>query len=526
MTSSTLRSATGQLSRTKARFLLTVLLVPAFASAGSILDGLRNYDLNNYALGVHVSVSQSPYTNGKNSVVVYPYLTSFQHHAFTKDWLLLADGDIGIRKVTESDWVFGVVGRIQTLGLGSERPDDLLGLDERQWTIELAPLIAYRGWPVHVSGKTYKEISTRHGGWVGELRLELPFKRSWGYVVPSVLVSRLDDTYANHYYQVSSGEAQPGRPVYTPGAATNLALQLTWGYRLTEKWLLSGKFSYEQLDDVISSSPIVGRDALWSGGIGIAYNANIFQARAFDSDAYRMPRFEFRVGIFQDSISTKIVLDNPNGDPGDVIDLEDLLGVDKTKSVLQLDAIVRLNSFHRLEFGYFDFSRDAALVLNRDIEFGDETFPSGTLLELQSNLRTTRISYAFSLMHDAQKELGIMVGVHLSRIETELLARDTGQLAKTVASTPLPVIGVHGKISLGSRTTLGARVQIFRMHFDQYEGSMNYITLSLQHILADRFSIGVGYNYYDMQLDSDQSAIKGSLEIRHQGPFAFAGIHF
>ena len=70
--------------------------------------------MNDFALGVHVSVSQNPYIDAKNSVIIYPYLTSFQHRSFTKDWLVLSDGDLGIRKITESDWVFGFVGRIQT----------------------------------------------------------------------------------------------------------------------------------------------------------------------------------------------------------------------------------------------------------------------------------------------------------------------------------------------------------------------------------------------------------------------------
>ena len=336
----------------------------------------------------------------------------------------------------------------------------------------------------------------------------------------------MDETYANHYFQVSLDEAIPGRPVYAPGAATNIAAQITWGYQISEKWLLSGNVAYEKLDDGIANSPIVDKDSLWSGSFGIAYNANIFRSRDFDEDAYKMPRFEFRAGLFRDSMSTKVVLDAPDGSPGEEIDLEDLLGIEEVESVLQLDAIIRLNSFHRLEAGYFDFSRDSALVLNNDVEFGGEIFPAGELVELRTNLRTVRVSYAFSLMHDAQKELGVMAGVHLSRLETELLARNTGQVVKSTASTPLPVIGVHGSVSLGPKTMLGARVQIFRMHFDDYEGSMNYVTLGLQHVLGNTASIGVGYNYYDLKLDSDDSAIRGRLEIRHQGPYAFVGIHF
>ena len=140
MIPSSLRPLVNRVSHTQVLYVALVLLLPTSASAGKILDYIRSYDLNNYALGVHVSVSQNPYTNAKNSVIVYPYLTSFQHHAFTRDWLLLSDGDLGIRKVTENEWVFGAVGRIQTLGFGSEKPDELLGLHERQWTVEVAPL--------------------------------------------------------------------------------------------------------------------------------------------------------------------------------------------------------------------------------------------------------------------------------------------------------------------------------------------------------------------------------------------------
>ena len=503
-----------------------ILLLPAVASAGKILDSIRSYDLNNYALGVNVSVSQNPYTDAKNSVIVYPYLTSFEHRAFTKDWLLLSNGDLGVRKVTKSDWVFGFVSRIQTLGLGSERSDDLLGLNEKQWTIEAGPLVGYRGWPIHLEAKVYKDISGRHGGWIGEFRLEYPLKKSWGYIVPTIKASRLDDTYANHYFQVTPQESDPARPTYIPGATTKLAAEVVWGYQISDKWLLSGRLSYEILGDEIVDSPIVDEDSLWSAGIGLAYNANVFRSREFNEDAYKMPRFEFRAGIFQDTIDTKITLEAPDGSPGEEIDLEDVLDASNSQSVLQLDAIVRLNSFHRLEFGYFDLSRQSSLTLSRDIEFGDELFPAGTNVTMRSDMRTVRVSYAFSLMHDAQKELGIMAGVHVSRLETEIFAPDTNQREGSTATTPLPVIGAHGSIALGTKTFLGMRVQVFRMHFDQYEGSMNYVTLGLQHMLTNKASLGLGYNFYDMKLDSDHSALKGKIEIRHHGPFLFLGMHF
>ena len=66
-----------------------VLLASGSANAGPLLDYIRNYDLNDYALGVSLSVSQHPYAGASNSTIAYPYLTSFTHSAFTDDWLLI-----------------------------------------------------------------------------------------------------------------------------------------------------------------------------------------------------------------------------------------------------------------------------------------------------------------------------------------------------------------------------------------------------------------------------------------------------
>ena len=193
-------------------FALLLILSPVTASAGRIMDHIRNYDLNDFALGMKVSVSQNPYTSAQNSVIVYPYLTSFNPVEFTNDWLVFDGGDLGIRKVTTNHWQFGVIGRIETLGFGSEKTEELLGLDDRQWTIEMAPFVGYRGWPVHLKYKIYKEISGRHGGLSQEFGLAYPVSRNWGYIIPSVAISHLDENYTGYYYQVTDEESRPGRP--------------------------------------------------------------------------------------------------------------------------------------------------------------------------------------------------------------------------------------------------------------------------------------------------------------------------
>ena len=67
------------------------------ARAGSLIDFIRDYDLNDYSLGLAVSVSQIPYEGASSSTYAYPYLTSFSHSAFTDDWLLIRDENLGFR---------------------------------------------------------------------------------------------------------------------------------------------------------------------------------------------------------------------------------------------------------------------------------------------------------------------------------------------------------------------------------------------------------------------------------------------
>ncbi len=105
--------------------------------------------------------------------------------------------------------------------------------------------------------------------------------------------------------------------------------------------------------------------------------------------------------------------------------------------------------------------------------FGDELFVAGTTVHSSAETKILRLAYAYSLINDAQKELGFMAGVHYSTLRTEIFAPETGQRDVSDATVPLPVIGAHGSIAIGRYASLAARLQIFRMDFDRYEGLMN-----------------------------------------------------
>ena len=513
------------------RHISICVLVGAFslgetAFAGRLLDYIRNYDLNDYALGLAISAGQSPYSGGENSTFGYPFLTSFRDSTFTDDWLLIREGDLGVRWVSESGWELGLVGRIQTLGLGVSDAPGLSGLEDRKWTLELAPTIGWRGWPVHINFKSYTEILDRHDGSISQLAFAFPYEWSGGYIIPRVELIHQSKGFANYYYGVSTSEANPLRPAYQAGNALNYLLKVRWGYAVSDNWLLTGSVGYEFLDSEISNSPIVSEDGLWSLNLGVAYNYDIFQPRESVRAGRAQSRAEFRLSAFSDSVDTKIVHDSSAGSPGSEIDLEEVLGVSDEETILQFDVIFRFGDYHRIEVGYFELARNGAATLQAPVTFGTEQFSAGTTVSSSFDTKILRLGYAYSLINDPQKELGLMAGLHFSTFETEIAAASTAQRATSNAETPLPVIGVHGSVAIGRKASLSARIQLFGMDFDRYEGSLYYLTLDLQRRFGENFSVGVAYNYYAMNLDSSAGSLRGSIEVRHRGPALFVSAGF
>jgi hypothetical protein len=90
----------------------------------------------------------------------------------------------------------------------------------------------------------------------------------------------------------------------------------------------------------------------------------------------------------------------------------------------------------------------------------------------------------------------------------------------------LPVIGAHATIHVGEKTSIGAKAQFFRTDFDRYEGSMNFLSLDIQHRIGSGFSLGLGYNFYGLKLTASGERSDGYIDVRHHGPTLFFSVGY
>jgi outer membrane protein len=498
-----------------------LMMTPQAGLADSLLDWIRNYDMNDYSLGVAVSTRQSPFVRGENSVIAYPYLTSFTHDSMTDGWFLIRDGGYGVRWVSDNEWELGLMGRVSTLGLGNSDAEELVGIADRKWAIEVGPTVGYRKWPIHVTWTHWADVSNRHGGHQSTIAFSYPIDFDRGFFVPRIDAIYDSSERNDYYYSVRPFEARPDRPEYKAGSSWGASARFRLGYELTPKWLLTTTVGVEWLGSEVTNSPIVGRDEIWFGNIGLAYNVDVFNPTAFDNYDRQLPTFDIRVGAFFADINSTISRDTADGVPGFEIDLEDVLNAPDDETAFEADAVWRIGQHHRLELGYFELVRNGRATLEDSLEFGDQVFQAGTVIDSRIDYSSLRFGYTFYLMRDSQKELGVMGGVHLTELSTDISADGTPQVERSRSSTPLPVIGLHGAVFFGDTTTLRARIHIFRSDFDSHEGSLNYAALDLERRFGKTIRAGIGYNFYGVRLTSSDDGLNGNLNIRHHGPVLF-----
>ncbi len=490
-------------------------------SAQSFLDELRSSDLNDYALGVVVSTSPAIYRGDDDSTYLYPYLTSVQEQHLTDDWFVVGEGDVGFRKIM-GNWTLGAVGRVQTLGF-DESPE-LPGVNQRKWAIELAPLVQYRALPVKVTFKPYFEISNRHSGRVDQLEFAYPFQGSRGYLTPAVEFTHQTDDYNDYYFGVTAGESLAGVPVYQPDASLNASLKVSWGYYLADNWILTGRVEWTQLDDEIADSPLIEDDATWHVSLGVAYNADFFRESSLEEYGLRNG-LSLRVMAISNDVETEFVRDATDGSSGARVDMEDLLGLDDSVTVQQLDIVYRFLDFHRLEFSFWDMDREGRQTPQRDFEYGDSVFLAGSPVDVSLKTESWRLGYGFSLLRDGQKELGVSVGLHQTDVLTELSQEITGAYERSNPDPILPVLGAFGSVALGNSAEATLDVQYYDMDIDRFDGSIVTARFEvLRHF--SRMTVGIGYNLYSVNLESSDDEHPGRLKFSHQGPLISLSYNF
>ena len=93
-------------------------------------------------------------------------------------------------------------------------------------------------------------------------------------------------------------------------------------------------------------------------------------------------------------------------------------------------------------------------------------------------------------------------------------------------TAPLPTIGASVKYSLGRRWLFYGEVGIFRLEFDQYDGALNELILGFEHRTFEHVGFGMGFNYFEIDVDTDSISWRGEFDFEYYGPTPYVSGRF
>ncbi len=232
-------------------------------------------------------------------------------------------------------------------------------------------------------------------------------------------------------------------------------------------------------------------------------------------------RLTLKGGWFYPLQDTNVRLDGtgPFG-LGAELDLEDDLDLKEDVSSYRIDAEWRFFDRHRLNFSFFDLTRDATTSLRRNTQIGDILFPTGDILNSKWEHKVYVASYTWSFLQTNKYEVGLNIGAHVTRLKLQVVGLGLPGLLNVevdAVSVPLPVLGLTGAYAFTPKLVLKPAAGVFYLKIDEWEGSLVNFDIDLEYNAWKYVGFGIGYNYFRLNIDLEAERFHGSAEYQYHG---------
>jgi len=260
-------------------------------------------------------------------------------------------------------------------------------------------------------------------------------------------------------------------------------------------------------------------------------------------------RFGFWLGGFFPDISSTIsingeVIENPPD-----LSLEEIFGLEDSKSVLWGGANWRISNRNMIEFEFANLNRNATteLVTDEPIEIGDSIVDAGVRIDTTFDLALARLTYGYSVVRNEKMDLQLKAGLHLTDIaasiklgagvrvcqpgdivpdDCEVQTGSTDRLESSDITLPLPHLGVSFSYAITPKIALRTQVIGFALEINDIKGSLVELDADVIYHPWRRFGLGAGARYFAANIESTGSHLNGEFDFEYFGPVVYAKFTF
>lgn len=232
------------------------------------------------------------------------------------------------------------------------------------------------------------------------------------------------------------------------------------------------------------------------------------QTVAAQEDLTHVKRGSVVFAAFSTEPDTHASFTSSTGIEGSDIDLESDLGLDTTRTIARLGGYYWFSLHHRLDFSAFRLSRDSSKVLDKTIEFGDQTFLVNRQIEASSDVTILKTDYTFAPIVRERGIFGITAGIYTADVDLGIRERTSDTEESESFTAPLPVLGVRGQFRIMRRLSLEGSYERFSIATGDTDGTLNDSYLGLDYSFNDRIALGVAYNVLTVDVDNQPGPLR------------------
>ncbi len=267
-------------------------------------------------------------------------------------------------------------------------------------------------------------------------------------------------------------------------------------------------------------------------------------ALAEDYDILNDP-WRVYVGAFSASVDSKVNIIGDELPPGPPIDIEDILGVEDSKTVAWGGIGWRFARRHSLEAEFFTLNRNASVTqpFEPPLQIGDTIIESGTV-GTTYDTSVYRLTYGYSAIRTERSDLRLQGGLHFASLKANFGIEGAICDSTTVPSTPpgcpplgtstenedisspLPHIGAAYSYAITPTVAFSVGAMGFAVEIDKIDGSIIEIDADIAWQPFRHFGFGAGYRYFKVDVESSGSDLNGKFEFEYQGPMVYVQATF
>jgi len=260
-------------------------------------------------------------------------------------------------------------------------------------------------------------------------------------------------------------------------------------------------------------------------------------------------RFRLEVDVLYGSYDTQLRIDQQPGaggttpTPGTVLSGEDDLGLASSQFLGQVELTLLPGKHHMVRLNGLSMRRDGHKVLTRSVSFEDEDYVVGERVDSFLNLSFVGLTYGYLPFRTDRYELGVTFGIQIASVSANAEVRSRVIREADSAAGPLPLFGIEGRFDFTRRLSVDMRYQYFGLNTIELQASIGDAVgvdvqelreaindktatvqdgrLALRWRQNQHFVYGLGYRYFNINVESPLTDPAGAVTIGLTGPVLF-----